>query len=180
MDSSTVRPYLIRLGIIFGLSLVFVIAFNEISFLIQKDQHDRAPKTIQLVIPAGTAESVANGEDISDIPDEIVFVLGDTLEVVNEDTASHQLGPIWVPPGSTGKLVMEKASKLAYSCSFQTSQYLGLDVRQPTTFGTRVVGISIATPTMTALIFIYSLAASPIKPKEEEIKTNNGGDHGET
>jgi hypothetical protein len=166
MNKNAMRPYLLRLGIIFALSLAFVIIFNEVTFRLQKDETDRAPKTVQLVIPAGTADRIEAGEQVLDI-EEMQFVLGDVLEVVNHDSASHQLGPVWVPPGSTGKLVMEQADKFAYSCSFQTSQYLGLDVRQPTTLGTRLVGISFATPTMTALIFIYSLAAFPIKPEEE-------------
>ena len=53
----------------------------------------------------------------------------------------------------------------------QTSQYLGLDIRQPTTIGTRILGISIATPTLTALVFIYSIAAYPIKtPKSGDVE----------
>ena len=172
MSQNTLRPYLIRLGIIFAISLAFVIVFNEVTFRLQKDETDRPPKTIQLIIPAGTADRIAAGEEVFDV-NEMEFVLGDVLEVVNQDSDSHQLGPVWVPPGATGKLVMEKADKFAYSCSFQTSQYLGLDVRQPTTLGTRLVGISFATPTMTALIFIYSLAAIPIQSgsKEEKMKS---------
>jgi hypothetical protein len=98
----------------------------------------------------------------------MVFVIGDTLEVVNQDSESHQLGPIWVPPGATGSLVMEDIGKLAYSCSFSSTQYLGLDIRQPTTLGTRLLALSFAAPTMTALIFIYSLAARPIKSPAEK------------
>lgn len=159
-----VRSYLIRLGMVFAISLAFVIAFNEISFLLQKDQYDRAPQTISLVIPAGTAEQIEAGEDVTSIPSEMVFVLGDVLEVRNEDSVDHQLGPIWVPPGTTGRLVMKQAENLAYSCSFQTSRYLGLDVRQPTTLGTRLTAVGLGAPTLTALIFIYSLLVFPINP----------------
>jgi hypothetical protein len=168
MANTTINPYLKRLLIVFLLSLGFVIVFNEITFILQKDQSDRAPKTVQLIIPDGTSARVSAGEDTPSIPDEIIFVLGDVLEVRNDDSISHQLGPVWVPPGATGKLVMETVDKWVYTCSFQTSRYLGLDVRQPTTWATRAVGIGIATPTMTALIFIYSLAAYPIEPKKLE------------
>jgi hypothetical protein len=164
-----VRPYLIRLGIVFLISLAFVVAFNEITFLMQKDKDDRAPQTFTIVIPAGTAERIEAGEDIPSIPSEMVFVLGDTLEVINEDSVSHQLGPIWVPAGTSSKLVMEVAENLAYSCSFQTSRYLGLDVRQPTTFGTRLIAVGLAAPTMTALLFIYSILVFPLDQNKNKL-----------
>ena len=160
---STLRPYLIRLGIVSMISLVIVLIVTEGAYLLQKDKKDRAPQTIQLVIPPGTAQRVAQGEPVPDIPSEMSFVVGDVLEVKNEDSQPHQLGPIWVPPGSTGSLVMEQADNLAYSCSFQNTQYLGIDVVQPTTFSIRLIGLSVAVPTTALLIFLYSLAARPIK-----------------
>lgn len=164
---SRFRPYLVRLLLVSAISLVFVTAFNEISYLIQKDKHDRAPQTIQLIIPAGTSQRVEAGEDVPDIPPEMVFVLGDVLEVKNEDSVPHQIGPIWVPPASTGRLVMEQADKLSYSCSFQTSRYLNLDVRQPTTLGTRLAALALSAPTMASLLFIYSLLVYPVKSVQE-------------
>jgi hypothetical protein len=164
MKKSTIRPYLNRLVIVFLISLIFAVAFNEISFLLQKEKYDRAPETITLVIPEGTAARVEAGEDVTSIPSEMEFVLGDVLKVRNEDNVSHQIGPIWVPPGTTGSLVLEQAQNVVLSCSFQTSRYLGLDVRQPTTMGIRLIGLAISVPTMGALIFIYSLLVYPIKP----------------
>lgn len=160
--SHPLRPYLLRFGIILAVSTIFVAIFNEAVFLLQKDQHDRAPQTIELVIPAGTATRVEAGEDDPTIPAEMVFVMGDTLLVRNEDSASHQLGPVWVPAGATASLAMTEPAKLAYSCSFSTSRYLNLDVRQPTTLGTRLTALFLAAPTMTALLFIYSLLVFPI------------------
>jgi hypothetical protein len=165
MNTSTLRPYLNRLVIVLIISLIFAVGFNEISFLLQKDKYDRAPETVTLVIPQGTAAQVQAGEDVPSIPSEMVFVLGDVLSVRNEDDVSHQLGPIWVPPGTTGSLVMEQAQNIVLSCSFATSRYLGLDVRQPTTMGIRLIGLGISVPTMAALIFIYSLLVYPIKTK---------------
>jgi len=161
-----IRPYLNRLVIVFIISLTFAVAFNEISFLLQKEKYDRAPETITLVIPEGTAARVEAGEDVPSIPSEMEFVLGDVLTVRNEDNVSHQLGPIWVPPGTTGSLVLEQAQNVVLSCSFQPSRYLGLDVRQSTTMGIRLIGLAISVPTMGALIFVYSLLVYPIKPTE--------------
>jgi hypothetical protein len=167
MKSSELRPYLIRLAIVMAISLVFAFLFNEITFLISKDPSDRAPKTISLVIPAGTAARIESGDEIRIFPDEITFVVGDTLEVVNEDSEPHQMGPVFVPPGTTGSMILNQAEKMSVDCSFQSSRYLGLDIRPATTLGTRLTGLFITAPTLAALIFLYSLAASPIKPADQ-------------
>lgn len=163
---TNLRPYLIRLGIISLIAFVFAFAFNEATYALQKEPTDRAPETIQLVIPAGTALKVAAGEPVPAIPDEMVFVVGDVLEVVNQDSVSHQLGPIWVPAGVTGSLVMNQVEKVTYSCSFQRRQYLGLDIRPSTTISTRILALGLTVPTLAALLFLYSLAAFPLGKKE--------------
>lgn len=160
-------PYLKRLLVVIGLALVLVLTVNEVFFLLQKDKNDRAPQTLQLVIPEGTAELILKGQAPPSIPEEMVFVVGDVLEVVNEDSVDHQLGPIWVPPGATGSLQLEDANKYAYSCSFAPSRYLGIDVREATTVGTRLVALLFATPPMAIFLFLYSLLVFPIKPEEE-------------
>lgn len=163
MKARIYKAYLVRLAVILLISTLFALAFNEITYLLQKDRTDRAPGTILLVIPDGTAALVEAGQDPVSIPDEMVFVSGDVLEVLNIDSQPHQLGPIWVPPGSTGRLVMDKVEKLSYSCSFQADKYLGLDVRPPTTLATRLLALSLSAPTIAALLFLYSLLVFPVK-----------------
>jgi hypothetical protein len=160
------HPYLFRLLIVAAISLVFALAFNEITFFMQKGPTDRSPQTIQLVIPAGTAEMVKAGQDEPTIPSQMTFVIGDVLVVKNEDVVSHQLGPVWVPPGATGKLVMNKEDHAAYDCSFTTHKYLGLDVTAATTMGTRLAALLLTAPTIGALLFLYSLAIWPIQRPE--------------
>ncbi len=161
------RPYLIRLLVVTALSLVAMVIITEGAYLLQRDETDRAPKTIQLIVPAGAAQRAANGEQVDVLPENIVFVIGDVLEVVNQDSTDHQLGPIWVPAGSTGRVVLEEANKFSYSCSFTPSRYLGLDVKKPTTLQTRLTGLSISVPTTAAFLFIYSFLVFPIKSKPE-------------
>ena len=163
-EKPSFRPYLVRLAIVLAFSLAVAFVFNEVVYLLQKERTDRAPMTITLTIPAGTAQRVQAGQETPAIPEEMVFVVGDVLEVVNEDSVSHQLGPVWVPAGSTGRLVMERPENLAYECSFQTSRYLGLDVRQATTLGTRIVALAVGAPTLATLLFIYSLLVFPVRP----------------
>jgi hypothetical protein len=94
----------------------------------------------------------------------MTFVLGDTLVVKNEDLVDHQLGPLWIPPKTKASLVLDAAQRYAYSCSFKTTRYLGLNVKQATTWQTRVVGLGFAVPPTTMFFFIYSLVLWPLNP----------------
>lgn len=159
---SAFTPYVRRLALCGIVALAFVAAFSEGSHWFLKDPADRAPQTVRLVIPAGTAARVAAGEAVPSIPAEMTFTLGDVLEVVNQDDVDHQLGPVWVPPGRSATLKMEAAEQYAYACSFQPSRYLGLNVRQPTTLLSRAIAIGFATPATTMFLFVYSLLLFPL------------------
>lgn len=163
------RPYLLRAAIILAISIIAAFLVNEGIYLLQRESYDRAPKTIQIVIPPGSSELVARGEKLSTLPEETVFVVGDVLEVVNQDGVAHQLGPIWAPPGSTGRLVLEEANKFSFACSFSPSNYFGLDVRQPTTSAIRLTALAISAPSLAVFLFIYSFLVFPIKPVRKPV-----------
>ena len=149
-------------SLLFGLLLGVVIA--EISFLLLHETA-RAPQEITLVIPKGTAEQVARGEQPPTIPENMVFVVGDTLLVHNEDIVDHKLGPLFIPAKSSAHLSLDTEESLAYECSFQTSKYFGLDVQEALTAGTRVFGILEVGLPLGILFALYS-AIMPVKKKE--------------
>jgi hypothetical protein len=151
-----------RLVYVFLLSLVVAFAIGEIGIRLQKENTARAPKTIELVIPPGTAIEVESGNEAAGIPKEMTFVLGDILLVRNLDEVAHTLGPLLIPPNSSAKMPLDEAENIAVTCSFSPSQYLGLDVRIPTTLVTRLTALSFSVPPTTVLLFFYSLAAFPI------------------
>ncbi len=158
----------IRLGISFLISLVFVLILSEVSYRFQQDRIARQPETIKLVIPAGTADQVAHGEPVPSIPVEMDFLLGDTLLVVNEDVVDHQLGPVWVPPGTSAQLSLDEPEKYSYSCSFQPSRFLGINVRPPTTFLTRLTGLALAVPPTTMVLLLYGFLVFPPGGKKDD------------
>jgi hypothetical protein len=145
------------------IGLLFGVALNEITFLFLRETA-RAPKVIELVIPEGTYEKIARGEAPPTIPDSMTFVVGDTLLVKNNDTANHELGPLWIPAGSSASLPLDAVESYAYSCSFQPGQYFGLDVHEALTTWTRVYGILFSGIPLGMMIALYSLVV-PAKKK---------------
>ncbi len=144
----------ILISMLIGLAIGAVI--NEITFLFLRETA-RAPKTIELVIPKGTAESVSRGETPPTIPDSMVFVVGDTLLVKNEDVVDHELGPLWIPAGTSASLRLDNAESYAYSCSFQPGKYFGLDVHEALTVWTRFYGILYSGLPLGGLIALYAI-----------------------
>jgi hypothetical protein len=161
------RIFGVRLGVSFVISLVFVLLLSEVSYQFQRDRVARQPQTIELVIPVGTAERVAAGDPVPAIPEEMDFLLGDTLLVINQDLVDHQLGPIWVPPGANAQLSLDEPEKYSYSCSFQPSRFLGINVRPPTTFLTRLTGLALAVPPTTMVLLLYGFLVFPPGGKKE-------------
>ncbi len=139
-------------------------AISEIPFIFLRETA-RPPKEITLVVPKGTAEKVARGEQPPSIPQNMTFVVGDTLIVKNEDSVDHKLGPLWIPANSSAQLSLDQEESLAYECSFQSRKYFDLDVREALTTGTRLYGMMYAGLPLGILLALYS-AALPMKKKE--------------
>jgi hypothetical protein len=147
------------------IGLAIGLAISEVSFMFLRDTA-RPPEVIELVIPEGTAARIARGETPPSIPTSMTFVLGDVLMVQNNDVVDHELGPLWIPPGSSASLTLNTAESYAYDCSFQLGNYIGLDVREPLTLGTRLYGIIFAGLPLGGLIALYSLIM-PVRKKND-------------
>jgi hypothetical protein len=169
--NTQLRPYVYRFFLTSLIAFVFVAVINEGTHLLQKDEMDRLPETVRLVIPAGTADRVALGEVEPSIPSEMIFVIGDTLLVENQDFVPHELGPLFIPAGASASLIMEDANKYTLGCTFQPSQYLDFNVRSRTTTKSRLQAFALATPPTTMFFFIYSLLVFP--PSKATMKSPN-------
>jgi hypothetical protein len=161
-----VRTIIKRIAFSLLIGLIIGTLINEITFLFLREIA-RPPEVVELVIPDGTAERVARGETPPTIPDSMTFVLGDTLLVRNEDKADHELGPLWIPAGTSASLLLDSVESYAYNCSFQPEKYFGLDVRESLTIATRIYGILYSGLPLGLLIAVYSLVI-PAKRKEEK------------
>ncbi len=157
-----------RLVISLVIGLLFGLALSEFTFLFL-GQTAREPETVQIIIPEGTAELVSRGEQPPSLPQDMIFVVGDLLVVINNDLVDHQLGPLWIPAGTSGQLILGKPESLAYECSFQPGNYIGLDVREPLTLYTRIYGILFAGIPLGLLIAVYAVIL-PVKNKNAPSK----------
>jgi len=153
-----------RLLVSMLIGMILGAVLSELSFYFQHEAA-RPPQDVTLTIPAGTAERVARGEQPPSIPKDMMFVVGDTLVVKNEDTANHKLGPLLIPAHSSARLSLNEEQNVSYECSFQPGNYFGLDVREALTLSTRLNGIFIAGLPMGFLIALYS-SIIPSKKRE--------------
>lgn len=157
------RQFFLRLAISLIIGVGIGVLINEVSFNFMKSEAGRPAQRIELVIPNGTADKLARGEGQEAIPLNMVFVTGDTLVVRNEDSQTHTLGPLLIPAGASASLNLDQAENLAMSCSFQPSQYMGLDVREPVNIDTRLFGIFLSGVPLGIMFLLYSFVIWPVK-----------------
>ncbi len=95
MKTRYVLPAIIAIVVI-GL-VGFVIA-TVVGSTQSKESHE-----YRIVIPAGTGDRIAAGEDPDIVPLEIRLTIGekDTLVIENRDTVGHTIGDFWVGTGET-------------------------------------------------------------------------------
>jgi len=153
----------ILIGLLAGIMVGAVI--SEATFFFLQTAQDRAPQVVELEIPLGTAARVESGESVPSLPTSMAFVVGDTLLVRNHDSANHQLGPLFIPAGSSASLKLDSATRYAASCSFQPQRYFGIDVQPALTFQTRLIGILEAGLPLGFLFVLYGIFAVPDKRK---------------
>jgi hypothetical protein len=155
-----------RILLSFLLGFLVAAVSTELAYQVLK-RENREPQQIELVIPTGTAQKVAAGQAPPSIPLDMNFVVGDTLVVINQDEVDHQLGPLWIPAGTSASLNLDTQENYSMDCSFQPGKVLGIDVRQPVTLGTRVTGILFAGLPLGALFAVYSILITSDKKKEK-------------
>ena len=151
----------IAIGMLAGLA--FGVIISEATYFFLRGGEDRSAQVIAINIPAGTAEKIKAGSPEPSLPASMTFVTGDTLVVNNKDSVTHQLGPLFIPAGSSASLKLDAVQKYAASCTFRPDQYFGLDVRPPLTLQIRLVGIAQAGLPMGFLFVLYGVFAIPLK-----------------
>lgn len=175
MKPHLVRDFWLRTAILLSATIAIVLLISESIYLLQRDETERTPQTFEITIPNGTAANIQNGAPGPYIP-QTVFVVGDTLTVHNHDITDHQLGPLWIPANASASLLMEKANDYAYTCSFQSSRYLGLTVRNASGgMSDRLAALWYGVPPLFMFFMVYSYLIYPPKPAVADDLLPKGG-----
>lgn len=149
-------------------SAALALVVSEAAYFIAPDRLLRGPQRVEIIIPAGTADRITKGEAVPSLSPEMTFVQGDTLVVTNQDSASHQLGPVWVPPGTSGSIVLAEASQFSYACTFQPDRYQGIDVLKPVTASSRIEAALLMGIPTAVLAVMYSYIVKPVRRRPGE------------
>ena len=157
------NPVVKRVIIFSVVGLIFGALLTEIAFMVMPGMDTRPPRQVVLVIPPGTAQRVAQGQQPPSIPQGMTFVVGDTLVVENQDSVLHQLGPLWIPAGSSASMPLNVAQNFSFQCSFVPTKLFGLSVNQPLTTGTRLEGIVVGGIPVAIITVLYSFLLWPLK-----------------
>ena len=167
------KAVLIRFLICWGIGLLIAIPMSDIGFDLLGNKTSRPAKTIVLNIPANTSSKVAQGTRV--LPQDMLFVVGDTLVVNNLDSVSHTLGPLFIPPGSSAQMTLHNVGYISLTCSFQPTKYQGLDVTAALTPIVWLEGIIIAGIPLGMIFALYSLILLPIKKGKQLTPDTSGG-----
>ena len=167
MNSSTQKKLTMRFLISMLIAFLFGYLVSEVSFQLLTSSTERENEDLFIEIPEGTAERIKKGLPVPTIPESMVFFEGDRIIVQNNDLVSHQLGPVWVPSGSSGILTLEKPQSYSLSCTFQPTQIMGMEVRPRLTNDIRFQGILAIGLPSGVLIWLFSIVLYPIESKNQ-------------
>lgn len=78
-------------------------------------------QVVTYVVPAGTAERVAQGEKIEIMPREVRLDVGDSLVIRNDDDTTALVGPYVVKSGATLTQKFQRPQYLVGECSISGS-----------------------------------------------------------
>lgn len=154
-----------RVIIAFALGVLVAAITTEAAYFMLK-RENREPTVIEIQIPAGTAELISNGKNPEILSKDMRFVVGDTLKVINNDNANHQLGPLYIPANSSASLKLENEENLIVECSFESTKYVGLTIQEPVTWWTRLRGYFFSGFPLGMLFAVYS--GLIVKKKKDE------------
>jgi hypothetical protein len=91
----------------------------------------------ELVIPEGTAESIALGEPAPFIPNSLELGRNRELLVINEDSEPHRVGSWTIPPG--GRATISSSDyEGQFTCTIHPGGVLGYDTDERPAFQTTI------------------------------------------
>ena len=104
-------------AIIASIAAMIVVVAGVIGFALTRSDSDSS-QTYTFVIEEGTKELLDQGQvPPNQAPTDLALQVGDTLEVINEDTAVHSYSFITVRPGETGRYTFKTPGTYIGACT---------------------------------------------------------------
>ena len=85
------------------------------------DVDDDAEFDVDYLIPLGTADRIAAGEEVEIVPQELVMKVGESIRIVNDDEVGHVVGVFYVGAGETLTQRFDSPGELSGECSVHPS-----------------------------------------------------------
>ena len=85
----------------------------------------------EYVIPVGTADRIAAGEEIAIVPADLTVTLGESIRIVNDDEQGHQVGAFYVGAGETLSQRFGSTGVFENECTVHPSGAFRLTVLDP-------------------------------------------------
>jgi len=124
-------------------------------------------RVVVLNVPAGTAASIARGEQPDVIPSTLLLRRGDTLAIHNNDVVVHRVGLVSVIPGTTARIPVDAGllDGPSLMCSLHPSGAISISALarpgiESTIFPTLLAGIPVAISVVVALSLVRRLDRS--------------------
>ncbi len=110
-------------------ALSAVVAVAAVALLVVALQAWTSSEEIEVTVAAGTAERIAAGEEIELLPRTLEVEVGDRLEIINLDDATHEVGPYTVAAGQTLTQTFTSPGILEGACTLHPSGEITIVIR---------------------------------------------------
>lgn len=77
--------------------------------------------TFRYIIPAGTGDRIDAGEPVAIVPAQLKILVGDTVEIVNQDDRGHNVGPFFAAEGESVSQTFRSPGEYVDACSVHPS-----------------------------------------------------------
>lgn len=147
-------------GVCIGAALVAALALNMVWWALLSPEA-QVDDEVTIVIPEGTAASVAGGGSSVFIRPSLELSPAGTLRIVNNDTVEHTVGDYKIAPGESKAITAPEASA-QFNCSISSSGFLGFHIlRRPPILSTIMPSVLLGAP-LGAVLAIAILVASKL------------------
>lgn len=100
---------------------VLLVAVLVFAIVIFTGGNGHEPTTYRYVIPVGTGDRIAAGEEVEIVPARLVVHVGDRLLLRNKDDIQHHMGPLLVDPNGLLSMSFSDEGTIEGVCTLNQS-----------------------------------------------------------